>query len=109
MTKKMGALFLIVALILLMIAGCNSGENKYVGAWVPVESATAPSGFPDKMVLRDDYTGSVDGISVNWATHDGGFSITASNYGTTAYSAQFDGDNLILTLKSKSVEYCKQK
>lgn len=109
MTKKTVALFLLVALILLMIAGCNSVGNKYVGAWVPVDSATAPSGFPDKMVLRDDYTGSVDGISANWATHDGGFSITVSNYGTIAYSTQFDGDNLVLTLNSKSVEYCKQK
>ncbi len=93
------AILLTTVLVTMMLSACSS--NPIVGTWKRVEGE---DGFyPGILILKEDGTGSADGISINWATTSDvitfGFWGRQNEHGYTVHGSSLllkeitDGDN----------------
>ena len=107
MKKRIFILVLTLVLVCSLVS-CGGGGSKetLVGAWSPAESSTAPSGFPDSFVLYEDHTGVMEGVRINWSTHENDLTITWL-LGSHTLQYELHRSTLTLTKNDVSVEYVK--
>ncbi len=118
--KRKVSLLLAVLLVAVFACGCAKNQSEsvcgcgesqpensspFVGTWV---CDTAPSDYPAQMVLREDGSGVVDGISFVWSVKeaDSEFRIVGGFGGNYRYTYAFDGSNtLYLTCLRDDCDY----
>ncbi len=69
--------FILLSLICVSV-GCSK-SSSLLGTWYPTESSTAPSGYPDYMIIQENGVCTVDGANGVWEDENGKLTIRASN------------------------------
>jgi len=100
--KKTISVFLCVLLVLSVFGGCSKKSNL-VGTWWHVSEAI--SGLPDILILKEDGTGSVDGLNANWSVEGDKIHIMAGIFGSHEYNYSVSGGKLSLRLGNKTMVY----
>jgi len=102
MKKTMLVFMCLLVLLSVFLGGCSKKSNL-VGTWWHVSEAV--SGIPDSLILKEDGSGSVDGLNANWSVKGDKIYFVAGILGSHEYNYSLSGGKLTLSLRNKTVVY----
>ncbi len=92
MKIKRVSVLLICICIVVALCSCKS-SSKLCGNWVCDE---VHSSYPDQMIMNEDGTGTMDGVSCSWSANDDTITFVAGIYGSYSYKYSIKGYTLYL-------------